>query len=469
VIRVAERPRLPGLWWSAGLASGCVALGVLTGYKPEYGLLAVIGLAFGAVVIADLTIGFVAFTALSFLDLFTASGSFSGTKVIGALLFASWIARLSTLRRSGSGSFTAENPWLTAALLAMLGWSALSFTWAFSPHSALTSTLTYALDMTLIPIAFAAVRERRHVVWVLIAFVAGTVLSCIYGFLNPAGEVSGFTGRLTGSFGDPNAEASVLAASIPLLISLASAYRDSARMKLVAVIGVAIMFLGLVSTLSREGLVAFAAVMVAAVVFGGRWRRRAAVLLALGVLATGGYYFVLAPLAARQRVTMSDTSGRTTLWTVAWRVVKAHPLLGVGQNNFILVEAKYIDEAGLVNAYYIIDNPKVAHDAYLEALADLGFPGLLTFLAVLGFCIGAAVRAVRIFERIDDVQMELMARALVLALVAILTADLFVSSAIAKFLWLPLAMCPVMLAVARRARAELQDGVPTQSRVWAAS
>ena len=41
--------------------------------------------------IADLTIGFVLFTALSFLDELSASGSFSGTKVIGIVVAGSWV------------------------------------------------------------------------------------------------------------------------------------------------------------------------------------------------------------------------------------------------------------------------------------------------------------------------------------------------------------------------------------------
>jgi O-antigen ligase len=239
--------------------------------------------------------------------------------------------------------------------------------------------------------------------------------------------------------------------------------RNSARLKLAALVGVVIMFAGLVTTLSREGLVALAAVMVGAVIFGGRWRRRAAALLVIGITAMAGYYFVLAPLASRQRVTMTDTSGRTDIWTVAWRVFDAHPVLGVGTDNFILVESRYINQPGAVSASFFITAPRVAHDAFLEALVDLGVPGLLTLLAVLGCCIGAAVRAAWIFERAGDTRMELISRGVVLALAAVLTGDVFVSSEYAKYLWIPLALCPVLLALARRTEAPAQ-AAPTATR-----
>ena len=215
------------------------------------------------------------------------------------------------------------------------------------------------------------------------------------------------------------------------------------------VVGI-ILFAGLVSTLSREGLVALAAVMIGAVVFGGRWRRRAVVLLVIGIGATVGYFFVLAPLAARQRVTMADTSGRSSIWTVAWRVVEAHPVLGVGNDNFILVEGRYLNRPGAVLATYIVETPKVVHNAYLEALVDLGVPGVLTLLAVLLGSVGAGIRAAWMFERLGDRQMELLSRSVVLAIIAVLTAAVFVSSEYGRYLWLLLAVCPPLLAIARR-------------------
>jgi O-antigen ligase len=434
--------------WLLACLAVCVGIGVLAGINPEYGLVGALGVMLAVITIMDLTLGFVLFTIASFLDLTSSTGSFSGIKVVGLVLFVSWLAGIGTRRSTEIRSFAAENPMLAASLVAMLGWAALSFAWAFSPSTALGGAGRYALDMMLLPIGYAAMRERRDVVWVLTAYVAGAALSAVYGFATSS--AAGFGGRLAGSIGDPNAEATVLAASIPLLIGLVGMFRQSARTKLVAVVVGIILFAGLVSTLSREGLVALAAVMVGAVLFGGRWRRQAAILLAVGVSATVGYFVVLAPLAARQRVTMADTSGRSSIWTVAWRVVEAHPVLGVGNDNFILVEDRYVNRPGAVQAFYIIGHPKVVHNAYLEALVDLGIPGLLTLLAVLAGSIGAGIRAAWMFERLGDSQMELLSRCVVLANIAVLTAALFVSSEYGKYLWLLLAVCPALLALARR-------------------
>lgn len=444
----------------ACLGAGCIGIGVLAGVNPTYGVIGALGLMFAVVAFLDVALGFVLFTIASFLDLATSGGPVTGTKVIGLVLFGSWLAHMATRRRNDVALFAADNPMLAFALMAMLSWAALSFAWAHSPGAALSGAGRYLQDMMLIPIAFTAIRTREHTVWAVTAFVGGALLSGLYGFVHPYDS-----GRLTGTIGDANGEATVLAAAIPLLIGLVGVVRDSARLKLAALVGVGLLFASLVDTLSRGGLVSLGAVMVAAVIFGGRWRRKAAVLLVIGVTATLGYYFVLAPAASRQRVTMSYTSGRTSLWTVAWRVIEAHPLLGVGNDNFILVENQYINRPGAIQALYVVVTPKVAHNTFLEAFADLGIPGLLTLLAVLGCSFVAAIRAARIFERKGDSQMELISRSVVLALVAVVTSDFFVASGYAKYLWIPLAMCPALLRLARG--APTPDGIGRLDRPMA--
>jgi putative inorganic carbon (HCO3(-)) transporter len=454
----SRRITLPSLMWLGGVGAGCIAIGVLAGLNPQYGVFGALGLMFAVLTIQDLTLGMVLFTVASFLDLASSSGSFTGTKVIGLVLFISWLARLAVRGGRDLRALMDANPMLIASLIGLLSWAALSYTWAANASTALSGAERYALDMTLIPIAFTAIQRREHVIWVLGAFVVGSVFSGLYGFIHPTSASAYQAGRLTGTIGDANGEATVLAAAIPLLISLIGVIRNSARLKLAALIGVLILFASLVDTLSREGLLSLAAVLVGAVIFGGRWRRKAAMLLVAGVAATAGYYLVLAPATSLQRVTMSDTSGRSSLWTIALRVIEAHPVFGVGTDNFILVENQYVNRPGAIQAFYIVTSPKVTHNTFLELGADLGIPGLLFLVGVLVYAIAAAVRAAWLFEGLGDAQMELVSRAVVLAIVAVVTSDFFVASPYAKYLWLPLALGPALQHLARRAASEQELG-----------
>lgn len=439
--------------WGALLLAMSAAVGLAAGIKPSVGVGLAVGVAFSLVTLSDVTAGLVLFTILSFLDVLTNSGgSVSFIKVAGLLLFGSWYAQrlVGTARTRGAVAGIPSN--LVFCVIALATWSALSATWAESSGIAITSTLSYVLNMLLFPILMVAVRRREHLYWVLGAFLAGAVISTIYGFVSPPADAVG--GRLAGGIGDANEQAAVLVAAIPMAIALGSAMRRPG-LRYAAWVGGLFCLVGMFTTLSRGGLIALGCVMVAAVAFGGRWRSRAALLLIVTALGTVSYYFAVAPLAARQRVTMSNTSGRSDIWRVGLRMVQAHPLTGVGSGNFQEAAIHYVQGVGtLTNAYLIVDVPHVAHNVYLQLLADLGIPGLLAFVGVAGCAILAAARAARRFERQGDVAMELTARCQVLALVAFMSADFFLSGEFSKQLWLTFALSPAILALSYRGHAQ---------------
>jgi O-antigen ligase len=153
------------------------------------------------------------------------------------------------------------------------------------------------------------------------------------------------------------------------------------------------------------------------------------------------------------RLLNSSTSGRSSIWTVGWRMVTANPVIGVGSGNYTIAEPHYLLTApGLIqDDQFIIDTPYVAHNVYLHILAEMGAIGLFLFLGVLGLSIAAAMRAVRIAEQRNDHMLEALGRALVIALAGMLAADFFVSEQFSKQLWLLLALCPALLSIAQPA------------------
>ena len=445
--------------WAALLLAMSAAVGVAAGVQPSLGVALAIGLAFSLVTISDVTAGLVLFTILSFLDVLNSSstGAASFIKVAGLLLFGSWYAQrlVGTARARSAVAKLPAN--LTICVVALALWSALSATWAESSGVALTSTLSFVLNMLLLPIVMVAVRRRDHLHWVLAAFLIGAIISTAYGFISPAATGS-VEGRLAGGIGDANEQAAVLVAAIPIALALGAAMRRPA-LRWLSWGGGIFCLIGVFTTLSRGGLIALGCVMVAAVVFGGRWRSKAALLLAVTLLGTVTYYFAIAPLAARQRVTSASTSGRSDIWRVGWRMVEAHPLIGSGSGNFQEAAIHYVQGIGsITSANLIVNVPHVAHNVYLELLADLGIPGLLAFLGVVVCSMLAVVKSARRFERQGDRDMELVARCMLLALVAFMSADFFLSGEFSKQLWLTFALCPAVLALSQRAGAGPDDG-----------
>ena len=432
-------------------------VGLAAGVKPSIGVALAIGVAFSLVTISDVTAGLVLFTILSFLDVLnsSSSGAASFIKVAGLLLFASWYAQrlVGTARgRAAVARHPQQSPVLRGRARSVVsGQRHLGR----ELGRALTSTLTYVLNMLLLPIVMVGVRRREHLYWVLAAFLAGAIISTAYGFISPAATGS-VEGRLAGGIGDANEQAAVLVAAIPIAIALGSALRRPALRLLV---------LGRRRVLSHRRVHDPLA----------RWAHRAR-------LRDGGRGGVRRPLAGQGRgaagrdapghghLLLRDraaggsrardkatTSGRSDIWRVGWRMVQAHPLTGVGSGNFQEASVHYVQGIGtLTAANLIVDVPHVAHNVYLELLADLGIPGLIAFLGVAGCSALAAGQAARRFERQGDVPMELMSRCLVLALVAFLSADFFLSGEFSKQLWLTFALCPAVLALSRSDGAEDQ-------------
>ena len=134
---------------------------------------------------------------------------------------------------------------------------------------------------------------------------------------------------------------------------------------------------------------------------------------------------------------------------------EANTVKGVGGGNFSESSVHYLLRPGVApRSDKIIDKPAVAHNSYLEMLAELGIVGGGLFLAIIAFSVVAAGRAARAFARLGDLRMEVVCRALVAAMAGTLAADFFISEQVSKQFWLLLALGPAMLGIARRASGD---------------
>jgi O-antigen ligase len=328
------------------------------------------------------------------------------------------------------------------------------------------------LNAFLFIIIFAAVRERKHVPWILGAYVAGAALSALYGFVTTPPQAA--DNRVTGTIGDPNELAAVLLPAFILGLALAASIKRAPVVRVAALAAAFVSILGLFLTLSRGGLIALAVALVAAIFVGGRWRPVAALVAVLIALAGVGYFSLFASPQAKQHVTtISGGAGRSDIWTVGLREFKANPITGVGVGNFQTSSVHYLLAPGQIKrSEFIVDQPKVAHNTYLQVLAELGIPGLALFLTIIVFSLVCAYRAARIFAAKDDIRMELLARATLVSLIGLLSADFFISEMYSKQLWLVLGLCPALLAVARRQPRVSLDPVRVRTGAlgrWSAS
>jgi O-antigen ligase len=404
----------------------------------------------------SLPAGVVLFSVVMFFPLL--GGSISAAKFTGLLLALSWLATVILKREPAS--LVAARPRFALALVLFVAWAALGISWAKQPGLATGAVFTLVLNSALFPIVFAAVREPRHARLVCGAFVAGALLSAVYGLLTGASAEMDEEGRLASAGLGPNQLGGYLAVAAILAATLACDRRLT-RPARAAWAGAAVLCLPLqLMTGSRGALLGLLAALLAAP-FLVRRSSRAAVggLVAMAILLGAASFATVVPDAVVQRTTTVENggSGRTDIWRMGWRMVKAHPLTGVGADNFSISTVDYLLRPGVTQrAIYIVDEPKVAHNIYLEVLAEFGAPGLLLFAAIVTGALLSCAAATRAAVRRRERETELLSRGLSLSLISMLVAAFFSSELFNKPLWLLLA-----LAVAVRSFAEA--GGPTGS------
>jgi O-antigen ligase len=366
-------------------------------------------------------------------------------------------ARWAEVRWTGLGRRAPVVPRaLTAAVLGLVLWLGLSLTWARHAGPAEAKLGDWAVSAAVLAVVVSVVRAHAHVRVVVRAFIAGAVVSVVFGLgvaaLAPGSALAQrawFEGRLQGASGDPNFLAAGLVAAIALAVGAlaASPRRSLDRRCLLAAIVVLVAGLG--ATQSRGGILAAAATAALAVALGhGRHR-------ALGLGAVAGLLVAALALSpgglARIATPDVEGNGRADLWRVAGRMVGRHPYVGVGLANFPVRSADLaLDPGRLTFAELIAERPLDAHNTYLQLLAEAGPLGLIAYVTVVGLALGCAWRARRRLTALGERELASAAQSVFLAAIGMLVALMFLTDGDDMRLWILLGLGPALLAMAGR-------------------
>jgi O-antigen ligase len=170
--------------------------------------------------------------------------------------------------------------------------------------------------------------------------------------------------------------------------------------RVAAAVGLATLALVFVRTGSRGGFMALVAVAGFVVLrYTGiplRWRVSVTALVALIVFATatGQYWQQMGTIVSDSDYNRTDETGRLKIWQRGVGYLLHHPLLGVGPNNFPVAEGTLSPFAER-QQYGIGVRWGAAHNSFIQLGAELGFPGLLLFIALIASAFGASRRSSR--------------------------------------------------------------------------
>ena len=300
------------------------------------------------------------------------ASTLSVTKVAGALAFGSFFAHAVATRRR----IRADASHLIVVLL--LAIALVSTAHSLDSTTAMQTTIRYASFVLMYWVVTQVVDDHtllRRIAWVLV------LSSSVAGFIGLNGFLSGHHSIVELRGTQANDLGFILATTLPFAFWLLGS-RPILRPFVLVLIGV--LSTSLVFTFSRGALLGLAAGAVWQVVIERRYVR----LLLLGALAaTLAAVFVVQSHSStvstgflmKQHVASQNVSTRLQAWNAAANLATAHPFLGIGPGNFRDV---YYQATGRPPG----SQPQlaVAHNAYLDIAAELGFIALFLFLAYLG-------------------------------------------------------------------------------------
>jgi O-antigen ligase len=151
---------------------------------------------------------------------------------------------------------------------------------------------------------------------------------------------------------------------------------------------------------------------------------------------------------------------RYAIWKVSWAIIADHPLTGIGWGAYPQVHSTY---APMVDRTGLAGGPRDTHSTYFNLAAEMGFPGLLIFAALVA---GTLLHTQRVRRRCRALLPRTAQQLFFLqvGLLGFLIAGIFASYSRISFLYLHLALMYAMAQACSDDMARLTRAPAAPSR-----
>jgi len=352
----------------------------------------------------------------------------------------------------------------TVLLILLAGWISLSTVLALVPEMSGEVYGNYwkAILMTVLATGLLCDRKRLRLLLLLIAFSIG-FLGAKRGLFGLVRGGVRFDDGPGGFMSDNNSFALALNMILPLLVGLAIVEKNRI-VRIAAAAAAALCLLSILFTFSRGGFLTL-------IVVGGLliWRSKRRLLVG-GLLALGlcGFLFLTSDQITGQYVERAQTiqnyeedgsaQGRINAWKTSWRVFLDYPWTGVGPNNLAAVYQRYSPQE---------ERFRVAHNAYLQLLAECGLPALLLFVGALGV---TWWRLQRLRDATDLSWVEVQARMLQISIAAYVVGSMFLNTAYSELIYYLMGLSVGLEVVAEsdaaREEGSAEPSAPVEAVPW---
>ena len=300
-------------------------------------------------------------------------------------LYSAWLIRLGMRCGSAAPPRRALNPVTLPATLLLL-FSVVSLLAAGNTTLGLFEVCS-VLERVLLYVYIAnAISSREDALFILRVLMMGLVIQSVLMLAQAGGvigdiDVYGFKARasfagdsrISGTIGSPNTAAAYLAMNMAVALSIMLSGLRRAD-KLLAGAGLTLAILPMLFTLSRGGWISLLMSFMMLGIFGvARASRKTVGLAALIII------ILVIPFsgAINDRLYGDDngsSASRMPLNNLAFFMIKDHPILGVGANNFAVAMQPYLAHAYSGDFIYVV------HNTYLLVWAETGTGGIIAFV-----------------------------------------------------------------------------------------
>ena len=377
-------------------------------------------------------------------------GSFSS--ILGFLMLIGLTLRLVVVRKQRAP--------LSGTVFLWIGFVAVAATttmWSLGPQLTVNGILEIGSLVGLYALISMNQIDREIVHRVEQGLIAGGLAAVGYGVVQLTllggfpNDVPGLPPGPGGRFGNdmlgPNNNA--VAFLLPFCICLqraATAPKASTR-QLHAFLAF-LMFVGMVMTGSRGGMLAAVLCMLVLIAAAPRGRGILAGFLITGVVA-GLVAFFLHPFGLAEReVATTSSSGRTSIWKVGLAACPQYCPLGSGWETFPIVYERTQPTVPGADVLVGKGGSYQPHNVVLLVGIELGLPGLLLFFSVLGLTLFEAWRLPRAVRGPP-----------LAALLGTYQASLFLSNLGYKFFWMAFIMVALYRSASYLERAEEREAL----------
>jgi len=362
-----------------------------------------------------------------------------------ALLATALTIGLWLLQQYGQRRIGLLNSTTTTCLLGLVIWGALSVPFALNQGVAFQFWINFVRAVVMTLVIASSIRDARDLSRLMFVYCGATVLYT--GVVLSRFQLgSGDTWRLGRLFYyDANDMATLIATAMPFALYFLLGQRRPI-VRILAVVGLAILAVGLIRSGSRGGFIALLAVAIFVLLGFTTVSARARLMGLVAILAvvfgaaSDRYWQMQTIFNPQQDYNLTSNEGRIKVWKRGLAYMIDNPVLGVGGQNFAVAEGTISPLARLQERGRGV-RWGAAHNTFIQVGAELGVPGLLLFIGLIATAFGSLRRVTRLARRSGPAAADLsrLAQALTAALIGFVTGSFFLSLAYHDILYTLLA------------------------------